>query len=451
MECPTPSAHRRLEDAHRSWHSALDEYQDPDGFRHHLNNCIQALRNTTFVLQSERNLIAEFDEWYEPWQSEMKADSILKWLNSARVIVVHKGDLEAKSTGRVRLVIGYDDVADETMQALPADGAENESVAAEVAFRPAASFEEALESLATARVPETILKDSYVVIERRWVADSLPDHELLDALAHCHGFLLGLIADAHKRSNSEHGVTIHHEKSGELEAMPFRRLPCMVTSRVFRTTRFAMHDGRLDLGGRSWSLDQHKVTDEEVRHAAKAYKARPVKLDKFPMTPVDWLPYYVEQGRAILLSGQDHGWFVFFFRGRSVVDMRRIAARDAIDKRLLSQEIAEHVAVNDIDGLVDVSEVWTAPFSVDVDGVPVTATENPNRGESLCFYAVDAYGHEASIHIPFERRRFRKRPILGEPEPFGGENMFYLPTREVWRRKTRRQRKEDSHPHSEPL
>ncbi len=30
-QCPTPTAHKWLEEAHRVWHECLDQYQDPEG------------------------------------------------------------------------------------------------------------------------------------------------------------------------------------------------------------------------------------------------------------------------------------------------------------------------------------------------------------------------------------------------------------------------------------
>lgn len=50
--CPTPTAHKRLDEVHRFWHECLAAYQDPEEFRIKLNTCIQAARNTTFAMQN---------------------------------------------------------------------------------------------------------------------------------------------------------------------------------------------------------------------------------------------------------------------------------------------------------------------------------------------------------------------------------------------------------------
>ena len=63
-DCPLTEVHRRMDDAHRLWHQALDSYFDPDAFRVALQSCIQALRTVTFLLQYQKRRIPDFDAWY---------------------------------------------------------------------------------------------------------------------------------------------------------------------------------------------------------------------------------------------------------------------------------------------------------------------------------------------------------------------------------------------------
>jgi hypothetical protein len=425
-DCPTPSAHRRLSDAHRSWHQALSEYQDPEGFRHNLNNCIQALRNVTFHLQSEKGSIPGFDSWYKEWQDRMKNDPALKWLNEARITVVHQGDLTANSEAVVRLVSTYFDAADELTRGLP----QPREAAIELKLEPADSLSDALDLLTSHDIPERLLRDSYFALERRWVAADLPDRELLEALAHCHGFLLSIVADAHKLVNQSHKVTIQHGDENQVIDLPFGRLPCMISSRDERTVRFAVQDGRMDLGGRSWSINPDPALAER---AFRKYKSQPMRFQKYPMTPVDWLPQFAAHAISILKSGEEHGWFIFFFRGRRMVHPRALAARDAMDKRILAQEIAQFAIQNGFDGIIEVGEVWVSKLSHDADNVPIPAGENPNKTEALLLYALDIHGNEKGLQIPFERRRFRRRPVIHEmTEVVKSDYYFFLPLRQAW-------------------
>ena len=108
-ECPIPAAHNRLEEAHRLWHKAAQEYEDPISFRTNLNACIQALRNVTFVLQKQKSNIPNFESWYSEWQRRMKADAILNWIVQARNKIVKEGDLETKSIARGSVLANYYD------------------------------------------------------------------------------------------------------------------------------------------------------------------------------------------------------------------------------------------------------------------------------------------------------------------------------------------------------
>src|SRR5690349_1236783 len=107
-ECPVPKSHRRLQEAHRAWHQAAHLYSDPDGFRVNLNAAIQALRNVTFILQSEKHNIPSFDTWYPSWQQRMKEDNVLRWSVDARNRVVKQGDLETESVARVHVTFTWE-------------------------------------------------------------------------------------------------------------------------------------------------------------------------------------------------------------------------------------------------------------------------------------------------------------------------------------------------------
>jgi hypothetical protein len=86
QRCPIPRTHRRMRHAHELWHQALQSYHAPEKFHANLNATIQALRSVTLMLQNEKAVFPDFDEWYGPWQQKLKDDTLSKWLNDARVI-----------------------------------------------------------------------------------------------------------------------------------------------------------------------------------------------------------------------------------------------------------------------------------------------------------------------------------------------------------------------------
>jgi alpha-D-ribose 1-methylphosphonate 5-triphosphate synthase subunit PhnL len=56
---------QRLNQMRRLWEQAADTYFSPEEFRLNLQNCITISRTVTFILQSNKKLIPNFDEWYE--------------------------------------------------------------------------------------------------------------------------------------------------------------------------------------------------------------------------------------------------------------------------------------------------------------------------------------------------------------------------------------------------
>jgi hypothetical protein len=93
-----PGTHDKLAEAHYFVHEMVEHYHYPDPFRYSLSAFLQAARNITFILQSEMSGTAEFAEFWTERQAEMRADSDLKLLNDARIVVVHKSSLVPSSS-----------------------------------------------------------------------------------------------------------------------------------------------------------------------------------------------------------------------------------------------------------------------------------------------------------------------------------------------------------------
>jgi hypothetical protein len=436
QRCPTPTAHKRVEEVHRFWHECAAGYQDPEEFRVKLNACIQAARNVTFAIQKEGNLIPGFGEWYSTWQEKMRSDPVMKWLHEARRRIVHEGDLETKSQAIVRLQIGYPDAAREVAEGLPQPfrkGVKEDSPQFDAS--PMATLDEILAEIDSVALPARIRRESTISIERRWVDSELPDMELLDVLAYAYGFLNQIIYSAHKRAGIDHGLMINVEGEGvpapELQAEG-GRLPCMVTSRAMRTVNFHLDKGTLATGGKMWSIKSD--SDQEERIARKYGLHNVVQAETEPTSLVDLLPMYINIARIIAHTGEEHGWFTFFFRGMTPVGREALLARDAADKRNLAQRIAEIVAINRIDGIIEVGEVWQAPATPDSDGAFIRPAEHQERTEAILIWIETASGLKSAVTIPIKRRKHRK-PIVGDATEINVEtttNNFLDPVRQVW-------------------
>jgi hypothetical protein len=210
-KCPLHTTHRRLLDAHQLWHQAAATYSDPDAFRANLNATIQALRNVTFAVQSEKHVFGAFDDWYAPWQVRLGANSALKWIKDARNQVVKQGDLETESTATVRLL---------TWRDYPI---------ATVPVAPSTSSEILLNNL-------PILE-----IGRRWSLSDFENREVLDVLDAAYGTLSDLVKDAHIQVGQVDCIS-QSSPHPSFRAVRHRAgtIPCMVSNSELRKERFEL-------------------------------------------------------------------------------------------------------------------------------------------------------------------------------------------------------------------
>lgn len=97
-DCPIPNTHQKFREATYFLGRCAKEYHVPSEFIFNLNAFIQALRNITFMLQSEQSRPEKFATWYETKQAEMRKNDLLRRFVNARNIVVKQSSLELRST-----------------------------------------------------------------------------------------------------------------------------------------------------------------------------------------------------------------------------------------------------------------------------------------------------------------------------------------------------------------
>lgn len=115
-DCPIPATHQKLGEADYFLGQTLLNYHSPLAFQYNLNAFVQALRNITFMLQSEEVKPTGFEEWYGQKQEHMRKDALLRRFVSARNIIVKQTMLKAKSKAwsglfrgrKMKLVVEHD-------------------------------------------------------------------------------------------------------------------------------------------------------------------------------------------------------------------------------------------------------------------------------------------------------------------------------------------------------
>jgi hypothetical protein len=370
----------------------------------------------TFMLQSEKELIPDFSTWYAGRQQAMRLDPTMKWLVDTRNQVVKAGDLAAHSIARISLVESW---ANETPLDLDVNPQwTTASIARQVRdFR--AAFGEA--------------DDSVAVVERRWILDSLPNEEVLAALAHCFAALYAVVDEAHQLCGSQLPAeqSVRPQPSGSHPIAP----ECMLASREARTERFRVATGqKLALGSESFRIIR---TPAELERLAERYALKDLKLPAgsgFPHTAdelFDLAEYFLEIAKRYLIVDGHVAMVLHRFGEGDAHHMRHIAAEDRSDYFILFREVAKEVEQAGWTHLLLVSEGWTAKpeeLRTDMRGV----VDVPTRGEAVQISAAHCDGSTRTLLAPFVRR---PEILFGETivaASIPGQARFLNPVWAVW-------------------
>jgi hypothetical protein len=343
--CPLSPVDRRLEDVHRQWHEAEKLYFDPDGFRVAIQAAIGTLRSVTFVLQYNKRLIPNFDEWYEGWRQKLADDPLMRWLVDARNKIEKRGDLEANSFVKAEIIASYLD----------------EGPVVEV---PAQLFDrpwELIKNIPDGAVGDHVRKNGTLRIERRWVENTLPEYELLEAVAIGYGRISELVRDAHRQMGLDCPVTTDTE-SGERydEGAREGRLPCMIGHEHDRALMVSLVDG-IPLKLR----DEKKALDaEQARIAKERYgDIHDNTFASLGAPEVEQVKVLFETAKKVFLKDGYHLPMLFLLRDRRLVQMVNTQAEDHGQKYLIMRAVAEQVTTYGADCVISLGEVWGAPVT----------------------------------------------------------------------------------------
>jgi hypothetical protein len=411
--CPLGNIDRRLEDVHQQWHAAEAAYFDPQGFRLSIQTVIQTLRTVTFVLQNHKNIIPDFDIWYAGWQERLKVDALMRWMVSARNKIEKEGDLEAHSMVRAEIIASY---LDEGPRIL---------VSARLFDAPLAL----IKNIPNSEVGQHVRKHGILKIERRWVENTLPDYELLDAVAISYGRISDLVRDAHRQLGLQHPVTtnvVTGEKFGE--GSRSGRLPCMIGHADSRSVNINLSDGSLvRLENRSKTVD---VSD--AKKVAKRYALRPETVFGPDTSSEETIAANLfRTARTMFLKDGYHITVLFLLRDQKPVQIIEMRPKTHGQKYLIMRHVAHEVIKYDADAVIVLSEVWTSPL--DPQKPYQRAVDSPAREEALAA-RLALKGGEPIEWIAKIRRNGRKLS-LGETRINRDGILFSLaPIYEAWGR-----------------
>lgn len=381
--CPLAAVDQRLADAHRLWHQAEATYFDPGGFRLAVQNAIQTLRTVTFILQKQKAIIPNFATWYGDaekktpgeWQRRLGADPLMRWMVDARNRIEKQGDLESNSMVRAEIVASYLE----------------EGPCIEVPAHIADTVKTLLESIPNTDLGEHVRRNGMLRIQRRWVENTLPDYELLDAVAIAYGKVAELVFDAHRQIGLDPTPTIHDDegRSYDLPSMGWR-FPCMIGHELPRTLLISLADGstiEFETKRVPVKFEAAKVAALMERYGGDPFEA----MRRDYKTDADLAAGYFTLVRTVFLRDGYHQTMLFLFRDRkAIAPPIQVVFENIQHKYALMRQLAAEVTKSGADAAMLVGEVWKAsanelkPYERPAD--------SPTRTEALTLQLVSKSG-----------------------------------------------------------
>ncbi len=394
-----PDTSRRITDSFHALVQVAASYHSPESFRRNLNTAIQALRNVTFILQSEKGVIPDFESWYGLKQEEMRHDPILRWLHDARNTVVKQEDLKKKSIAIIRCMNWEESVIDES------------EVDPFVPIEGMAMYFAKLYS----NIPDQNLRRCVIEVEKRWTVPEFPDRELLELLAHCYTYLRNVVIEAHTRI----GSAFSPPDANDLltQAGDFRIARISPADGLFRTPR----DIKME------------ITEATALKAKERYGEMHIPVPAHNPDMFSHLDAWLARPRAILQKDGHHVQLVLIYKDGKMIGMEGLAPEDQEDKYLMVRRLAERLKKQDADGLIAIYEVWEAPEERRADGSLIRAADSKKRREALILTAVHKDGRKETLRTPF-RRNMLRRIVLEETAKTEFDPLWLSPVLDMWKK-----------------
>jgi hypothetical protein len=406
---------RRLHQVNVHWHEALSVYFEPERFRIAVQNCITTARTVTFILQSHKGAIADFDNWYARWQSRFANDLVMCWAKEARNKIEKQSDLHTLSQIRAELIAGY--------LAHAATGWATTGIDWSIA--------QILRSIPPRLLDRHVIDNGVLSVERRWVDSELPDCEVLDALAHVYGQLALLVVSLHEHLGES--IPEHALYRGEHLLRSLRqdgRLPSMDQPLEDRAVYVAIKDGSI-LGFRT---EFGRNDPSILRKAEKRYREIPSsKHLTDSSTLMEIANVYFHRARIVMLRDGYHQTMFIPLKGAKQIGLVVAPPKDRAAKYMIMRDIARYVRRIGADGLLHISEAWTARAEdIPRGGYPDQAR---NKGEKLMLNAANAEGQLLTLSAMIQRKLIKRHKVkrLGPTQTEEGRQIIAMaPVLDVW-------------------
>jgi hypothetical protein len=396
VTCPFPDSHRRLDDTHAEWHDALDAYFDPHKFRRTYNSFLTSVQSTIDTVSRKKRIHPEGQQILAAWEASVASDRIQRWADRARNLVVHEADLTLHSSAWTE----YTDPAHDT-------------VVKRLDVSPSTDNDEILSSFLMNK-PENI-RGGIVRVSRKWVANNLPDHELLEAGTRLYTNVARLVSAFHSDAADCSDLSLPSRECHP-DSADFRTPACMNWTPQAPITRTIDVATRHELALKVRAIERDPTFTSETFH--KHYG----EYFSLHGDPIQVAPRHLRSASLFLtVDGEALPWMVLY-KGAEQIDAFQLGADSAASKIAMFNTLAERVRTTGADGFMWTSEIWT-PQGLEPQRKVHQHDETfyhvqPDRGEALVVAAATKDGRRLMMLRQFTRDT-NGWPQLGRIHSFG--------------------------------
>ncbi len=390
---------RRLRDLSQLLKNCESTYFDPDLFRQNTNQFLQTSRTVTFIVQKNKASIPNFDAWYKPnvidaWGN----DKIMTWAKNARNVIEKEGDLDMGSELRTSLLFSHESSED---MVLSTDRTELLKANLDKLVRRA-----------RASLPPGIADGAVLKIERRWVANSLADHELGQALIYIYGRMHKICETLSGHLGYKLDTSIPHPIAlGSIAQDPG-------ATRYMRLNKQGV--------GRSKSFfvsrDKDYAAPSEILELAKEVKSSPK-----PTSLKEVHDLHTKMARITFEVNGNHVPMLFLYDDHwKQIDFISTAFTHQSDKFIFWRTIAERAASLRASALIWTSEVWIRDMK---DPLNLPIGQMPIVGEKLQVIGLDVSDGYEMTSFDITRASPTSKPALGlaiEKEGFADAKQIFF-------------------------
>ena len=371
---------RRLKDLAHVLTSCTQTYFDPELFRLNLNQFLTTSRTVTFIIQKNKKEITGYESWYkqnvvEQWRD----DQLMAWAKDSRNVIEKEGDLEMFSEAKATLIFSYieeQDIAISTKNELLGIGVKK------------------LVRLAQKKFPSAVSDSAVIKSERRWVANTLEDFELLHALNIIYSRMYECCKSLGDLLGNPIGDDITTPSSFDSLRNEKRHVTYLKLN-DYSTGKVVLNSSRYD----------SDIIPDSVKEKVRLIG------DVGNVNSIDDLVKQISKLVEINFMTYGHLVQVMFLFDKKyrVIDILSTHFDDQSDKYIFWRAAADRARMMDAFGLVWASELWVRRQNIKSNGF---IRNMPIVGERLQVIGVDAKNNHKSINWNIVRENDDSQPSL---------------------------------------